>query len=131
MIASLDDLATLDITNGSIAIGDGSSTLDGPVTIGAAATLSVGAGASVLVESALSSAGRHRQRCPGDGVDAAIYVSGSLTLNGAIDLGNASGTVYRQPVENGPHTLSGTGTVTFGASTVNYLEASARTRRPR
>ena len=45
MIASLDDLATLDITNGSIALGDGSSTLAGPVTIGAAGTLNVGAGA--------------------------------------------------------------------------------------
>ncbi len=30
MIASLDDLATLDITNGSVAIGDGSSTLEVP-----------------------------------------------------------------------------------------------------
>ena len=126
MIASLDDLATLDITNGSIAIGDGSSTLDGPVTIGAAATLSVGAGASVLVESALSDAGAvtFASGAQVTVYDAAIYVSGSLTLNGAINLGNASGTVYGDLYfENGPHTLSGTGTVTFGTSTVNYLEA--------
>ncbi len=126
MIASLDDLATLNITSGSIAIGDGSSTFDGPVTIGAAATLSVGAGASVLVESALSDAGAvtFTSGAQVTVYDAAIYVSGSLTLNGVINLGNASGSVYGDLYfENGPHTLSGTGTVTLGTSISNYLEA--------
>ena len=47
-IASLDDLATLDITSGSIALGGGSSTL-GSVTIGTGASLSVGSGASVQI----------------------------------------------------------------------------------
>ena len=52
------------------------------------------------------------------------YVSGGLTLNGAINLGNASGSVYGDLYfENGPQTLSGTGTVTLGTSTSNYLKA--------
>ena len=85
MIASLDDLATLDITSGSIALGDGSSTLGGPVTVGAAGTLSVAAGASVLVESTLSDAGAVTFSS-GDQVNVDDYeefaVSGSLTANG-------------------------------------------------
>ena len=84
MIASLDDLATLDITNGSIAVGNGSSTLGGPVTIGAAGTLSVAAGAHVLVESTLSDAGAVTFST-GDAVtlaESATSVSGSLTANG-------------------------------------------------
>ena len=52
------------------------------------------------------------------------YVTGGLTLNGAVNLGNSSGSVYGDLYfENGPQTLSGTGTVTFGTSTVNHLEA--------
>ena len=52
------------------------------------------------------------------------YVTGGLTLNGAINLGNASGSVYGDLYfENGPQTLSGTGTVTLGTSTTNYLDA--------
>ena len=52
------------------------------------------------------------------------YVTGGLTLNGAINLGNSSGSVYGDLYfENGPQTLSGTGTVTFGTSTANHLEA--------
>ena len=38
------------------------------------------------------------------------YVTGGLTLDGAINLGNASGTVYGDLYfENGPQTLSGAG----------------------
>ncbi len=52
------------------------------------------------------------------------YVTGGLTLNGAINLGNTSGSVYGDLYfENGPQTLSGNGTVTLGTSTNNYLEA--------
>jgi hypothetical protein len=52
------------------------------------------------------------------------YVTGGLTLNGALELGlangNANGDLY---FEDGAQTLSGTGTVTFGASTSNALDS--------
>ena len=43
---------TLSLGDGSITLGAGSSTFGGPVTVGAAGTLSVGAGASVVVSRA-------------------------------------------------------------------------------
>ena len=48
---------TLSLGDASITLGAGSSTLGGPVTVGAAGTLSVGASASVVVSSTLSDAG--------------------------------------------------------------------------
>ncbi len=83
MIASLDDLATLDITSGSIALGNGSSTLGGPVTVGAAGTLSVAAGASVEVGSTLSDAGTVTFSAGNQlSMYGAVFsVSGNLTAN--------------------------------------------------
>ena len=113
MIASLDDLATLDITSGSIALGDGSSTLGGPVTVGAAGTLSVGAGASVLVDSTLSDAGAVTFSS-GDqvtvGYNQEIAVSGGLTANGTTFIdGSASANI----------TFASTATLSGGGNAFN------------
>ena len=102
MIASLDDLATLNITSGSIALGDGSSTL-GSVTIGAGASLSVGSGASVQIPEGetLTDNGtlelrhrRHRDVGPGCCSAAELVVAGTLTATGTTFTDNGS---QRQP----------------------------------
>ncbi len=100
---------TLSLGAGSIALGNGSSTLGGPVTVGAAGTLSVGAGASVLVESTLSDAG-NVTFATGDQVTfygSASSVSGSLTANGTNFINDGATITFTSTA-----TLSG-GTNTF------------------
>src|SRR5208283_5985977 len=95
---------TITSTNGStLALSDANSTLAG-VTIASGTTVD---GTQNI-----------------GGSDAYTYVTGGLTLNGLLNLGSASGSTNRQLwFENGAQALSGTGTVTFGSSTGNALDA--------
>ena len=99
---------TLNIENGSITLGNGSSTLSGPVTVGASGTLSVGAGATVVANSqtTFSDAGA-MTFSSGDQVTlyyTSLNVSGSLTANGVTFLNN-NGNITFGPAA----TLSGGG----------------------
>ena len=104
---------TLSLGDGSITLGSGSSTLGGPVTVGAAGTLSVGPGASVLADSGttFSDAGA-MTFSSGDQVvlyNTSLSVAGGLTANGT-DFVNDGGRV----TFGSTATLSG-GTNTFAA----------------
>ncbi len=110
IIASLDDLATLNISSGSIAIGAGSSTFAGPVTVGAAASLSMAAGAHLLVSSTFNDAGAVTFSS-GDQVTVYydwISVSGSLTTNSANFINGGAGAYI---------TFTSTATLTGGSNT--------------
>ena len=98
-------LADATLTGGSVLALTGSGgNLTGGVTIAAGATLD--ATQSI------------------NGAQDYAYVTGGLTLDGAANLGSASGSTYGQLyLEGSQTTLSGTGTVTFGSSTGNRLNA--------
>ena len=103
----------LSIGSGSIALGNRSSTLAGPVTVGAAGALDVKAGASVLVESALTDAGTV-SFSSGDAVtfaSSATSVSGSLTANGTTFINECCG--------NSSITFTPTATLSGGTNTFN------------
>ena len=118
MIASLDDLATLDITSGSIAIGNGRSTL-ASVTIGAGASLSVGSGASVqipadetLTDDGTLSFASGDTLTMGSGCCSAaeLVVAGTLT---------AAGTTFSGTSESGTIVVNSGGIITPTGSTFN------------
>jgi pimeloyl-ACP methyl ester carboxylesterase len=96
---------TIATTGGSkLALTDSGGTLAGNVTIATDATLDA------------------TQNING-GEDYAL-VTGGLTLNGALNLGAASGSTYGQlDFQGGAQTLAGSGTVTFGSNTSNALYA--------
>ena len=58
-----------------------------------------------------------------NGTEDYANVTGGLTLNGTANLGATNGSTYGQLYLEGSQTLSGTGTVTFGSSTGNRLNA--------
>ncbi len=95
---------TITDTGGSVlALTDGAGYLTGGVTIAAGATLDATQNIS--------------------GGQDYVYVYGGLTLDGAANLGSASGGIYADLYLEGSQTLSGTGTVTFGSNAGNRLNA--------
>ena len=123
----------------ALTLSGGSLTVSTTITVGAAFTLSGGTLAGGALQSGTtliltynggalnsltvaSGATIDATETSPSGVDEAT-VTGGLTLNGTIDLGSSNGSYAGQVYFSATQTLSGTGTVVFGGSGNNAIEA--------
>ena len=90
---------TLKVQNGSLLLGAGSSTLDGPVNVAAGATLGVGAGASVLI-----------------GAGQTITDNGTMTVGNGAQVGMAT-------LNQGPTTIAVNGIFNASGATFYYTSS--------
>jgi len=104
------NLAGGTIAGGTINDSGGASLVIGPSLTGNQGTLS---GVTIPLGSTLDAST----------YNAGLIVTGGLTLNGTLDLGAANGSTTGTLYFEGTGTLGGTGTVLFGASSQNTVEA--------